>query len=293
MSFAAFLDELRSGFRAPVYLLRGSDPFLAGEAERLIRESIDPVGLDFAFHSFDLDPPADPQTMMKEIIDSLNTYSFLSERKTVVVRNCQRLRQKEMAILARYTEGPSDSSTLFLLFADASKAGKKNTLEGCRVISLDMGDQELKKWLHSRARRLGTALSPQVIDYLYEMVGSETGKLASEIDKLSLLGKTTPEVRDVAEIVSGQSGANTFDFTGALVAGDKKKAFELAVALRDSDPGMLLGAVNWEISRRGRNLKAQDALRRYRVMIDADTVNKSTGSAYPIELLTIRLLGRK
>lgn len=293
MSFNAFLGEMRPGFREPVYLLRSRDPFLAGEAERLIRESVDEVGRDFAFHSFDLDPPADPSAVVKEIVGTLNTYSLLSEKKSVVVRNCQRLKQKDLGLLGRYVESPSDSSTLFLFFTEASKGGKKTPLQGCRVLSLDMGEQELKKWLLSRAKDLGTTLSPQVMDYLFEMVGHEPGKLASEIDKLSLLGKQSPEVRDAADIVSGQSGANTFDFTGALVSGDKKKAFELAVALREADPGMLLGAVNWEISRRGRTGRGPGLLRSYRVLIDADTVNKSAGGPYPIELLAIRLLARK
>ncbi|MGE5894501.1 MAG: DNA polymerase III subunit delta [bacterium] len=293
MSLRQFQKEKEAGFSHHAYLLYASDPYFLAEAERAVREGIDSSQRDFSLDVYDLDPASDLSPPMQEIFDSLNTFSFFAGKKSVIVRNAQKMKQKELDLLSAYLSRPSDASTLFLLYNDALKAAKKAQFSSCRIIALDLTQAELQEWLISYAKGLGISLSGKVITFLIDMLGSDAGLLTSEINKLSLLGRKQIEIRDAAGIISGEMSADTFEFTRALSEGDKKTAFDLARSLREGDVSMLLGAINWQFSRRGGMQDPESLLRLYRTLVEADTVNKSTGSTFPLELLIAKLLVRK
>jgi DNA polymerase III delta subunit len=293
MSFSQFLKEKDSGFRGSAYLFHGSDPFFLKEAERIIKEGIPQDRRDFALDVFDLDPSGEKAAQVKDVLDSLNTFSFFSEKKAVVVLNVQKLKQKEVEAVAAYLADPSDSSTFFLFYNDTLRANKKASFPGCRIISLDLNQGELREWLTARAREAGISITAEVFDFMTGVLGHDAGLLTAEITKLSLLGKNRIELKDAADIISGEAGVNTFEFTKALASGDKKKTFHLGNELRNNDLSMLLGAINWQISNQKTAQSPARLLQKYRALLDADTVNKSTGSAYPLELLITKLLDRK
>jgi DNA polymerase III delta subunit len=292
MSYRQFLKEKDNGFKESVYLLYGTDPFFLKSAETMIKTGINEEHRDFGLDIYDLEPASAKKVSMKEVLDSLNTFSFFSENKMVIVLNIQKLKKAELQDIEGYLANPSSSSTLFMFHAGKLKATTKKSTSGCRSMSLDHTAQELKGWLSSYAKEKGISMSSQVSDYLTVILGNDAGLLASEINKLSLLGKDTIELRDLGDIIYGEAGIDTFEFTGALASGNRKKAFNLLRGMNDADSNMLLGAINWQISRLKGRKSSGTMLKYYKTLLEADTINKSTGSTYPLELLATKLLGR-
>jgi DNA polymerase-3 subunit delta len=292
MSFRQFLKEKDTGFMENTYLLYGSDPFFLKNAEAMIKAGINEEHRDFGLDIYDIESASAKKVSLKEILDSLNTFSFFSENKVVIVQNIHKLKKAELDLLEGYLANPSDSSTLFMFYNGKLKANVKKITSVCKSISLDHSAQELRVWLSAYTKEKGISLSPQVSDYLSEILGNDAGLLASEINKLSLLGKDKIELKDLGDIIYGEAGVDTFEFTGALSSGNRKKAFRLSRDLSGTDSGMLLGAINWQISRLKGRKSSDQMLKYYRTLLEADTVNKSTGSSYPLELLVTKLLDR-
>lgn len=293
MSYRQFIKEQEQGFPGECYLFTGKDHFFLKEVERQIREGVDKGQADFSLDIYDLDTAADKGTPVRDIIDSLNTFSFFSGNKTVIVQNVQKLKKKDLEPLSSYFLDPSQSSKLFLFHNDTLAVNRKKPFEGCTIISLDLNEQELKAWLSAHAKRLGISISSQALDFLCMVLGTDSGLLISEITKLSLLGKEKIDIDDLAGLVTGEAGVDMFEFTRAIISGNRKKAFSVAQTFRNDDLSMVLGAINWQVSKSRAKAPLSRRLHDYSVMLEADTMNKSTSGGYPLELLVSRLLGRK
>lgn len=293
MSYRQFARERDQGFSGKCYLFTGKDHFFLKEIEKEIRGGIDEGQADFSLDMYDLDTAADKGTPVRDIVDSLNTFSFFAGNKTVIVQNVQKLKKKDLEPLSSYFLDPSDSSKLFLFYNDTLAANRKKPFEGCKIISLDLNEQELKAWLSEHAKNLGIRISSQALDFLYMVLGADSGLLISEVTKLSLLNKETIDVNDLAGVVTGEAGVDTFEFTRAIISGNRKKAFSIARTFRNDDLSMVLGAINWQVSKSRAQAPLSKRLHDYTAMLEADTLNKSTSGGYPLELLVSKLLGRK
>jgi len=291
MNFSKFMQEREKGFPAAAYLLHGSDTFFLKEAERLIREATDREQRDFAVDTYDASEVSGAE-LMREVMDSLNTFSFFGGKKSVILLNVQKLKKAELTMVEHYLESPSTSATLFLFFSGKPNKTAEKALRKCTVIFTDPGERELKKWLVARARDEGVEFSSDVIDYMTGLFGGEAGILSSEISKLALTGKSRIAMEDIEGLVSGEADLNTFELTRAVTSGNRKKAFSLSPHARHADPQMLIGALNWQVARLKGKIPRERLVHYFRVLLQADIINKSTGTTYPLELIISKLLCR-
>ncbi|MGE5299912.1 MAG: DNA polymerase III subunit delta [Acidobacteriota bacterium] len=295
MSYRNFLDEVRKGMPSAGYVLAASDPFLHLEAVALIKALVPEGERDFNFQTFDLAGGKNGDLSFDQIIDVANTVPFFSGRKVVVIDNAQKLLKKDLKKLERYFLAPSESSVLVLLYSGTVKKEMKEVRSGVKHIPLDISEREIPSWLKSRSRSRGIDVSDDAADYLVGTIGPDLGLLASELDKFTLIGKAKIEREDIVDIIEGKRTYNAFALVDAIRAQDPEKALRIYRVLRDSEePYSLLGALNWQYSRyfEGKDTAAE---RRYYYRIfgllsEADKDIKSSGGAYPVELLLVRLL---
>ncbi len=241
---------------------------------------------------YDLEASAGRSAAIKGVLDSLNTFSFFSDRKTVIVQNINKLKKAELQPISAYLGDPSTTSTLFMMYHGQLKAAQREAFSPSAIISLDMDRHELRSWTAEYAMRAGLTMQEQIVHYLMEMLGNDAGLIVSEIDKLSLLGKDRIDMKDVAGVLYGEADVDTFELTRAIASGNRKAAFKLASAFRDADSGMLLGALNWQITRNRGRIDPKKLFYNYGVLLEADTMNKSAGTRYPLEILITKLLSR-
>ena len=295
MSYRNFLDELKKGLPATAYVLVASDPFLHTEAMSLIKALVPEGERDFNLQTYDVISAKETDTPFDQIIDVLNTVPFFSGRKFVVIENVHKLLKKDLKKLGRYLLAPSESSVLVLLHAGALKKEAKETLTGLKQITLDISGREIPAWLTTKAKSRGIELSDAAVDYLLGTIGPDLGLLSSELDKFALMGKPQIMKEDIVEVIEGKRTFSAFALVDALRAGDKEETFRIYMVLKDTEePYSLLGAINWQYGRffAGKNSKSERSYfnRVFGLMSEADADIKSSGSAYPMELLLLRLL---
>lgn len=292
MSLKHFIGEIEKGLGSPVYFLYGDDQYLLKEAVHMIAATIPESERAFSYDVFDLDG-IDEVPPPEQIVDVLNTVSFMGNRRFVVVENVQKLAKKDLEPLEGYVLRPSPQAVLVLLHLGSPKALFRDIMKKMKAISLDMRQDELPAWLTAKARQKGLVLTSEAIEYLLDIVGPEAGLLSSEMEKLSLIGKTHVDVRDIAEVVVGSSDYTVFDLVNALRSRDKERVFIISRALQATQESYgLLGAINWHYSKMCAKDRARGGYynKVFELLNEADIRIKTSGGAFPIEYLLIRLL---
>ena len=295
MSFRNFTDEIKKGLPSSNYLLVSSDYFLHTEAVSLVKGLVPSGERDFNFHSFDLLSSDTDKLPLEQILDVLNTASFFSGRKFVVMENVQKLLKKDVQKLESYLQNPSEGSTMIMLNAGALKKELRERLSGAKQIVLDIREKDIPAWLQERTRQKGFEISDRTAAYLLGVVGPDLGMLSSELEKLMLTGSSKIEKKDIVEVVEGRRTYSTFALIDAIKARDAEKTFKIYGVLKETEePYSLLGALNWQYGQSagsGRTPADRDYYHKvFDLLHKADAAVKSSGSYYPMELLLVRLL---
>ncbi len=292
MSITHFINEFNKGLSSPVFSLFAEDPFLLKEAYFMVSASIPESGREFCFDAFDLKDSDEPLTF-EQMLDILNTLPFGAERRTVIIENIQDLLKKDLPALERYVSSPSDCSLLIMLHKGEPKAHFREILKKTRQISLVIRPQDFPAWVKEKAKKKGLAISDTAIDYLIGVIGPEPGLISSELEKFSLLGKERLETKDIAGLIRGNSDYDVFDLVNALKARDIEKVFKIAKIIQEfQEAYSLLGAINWHYTRMYQKERGRSDYytKVFELLNEADYRIKSSGGAFPIEYLLIRLL---
>lgn len=295
MSYRNFLEELKKGMPSKGYLLVSSDPFLHAEAVSGIKTLVPAAEADFNLQVFDLMEAKDSGVPFEQVLDVLNTVPFFSGRKFVIIENFQKLLKKDLKKLEHYLESPAESSVLIALHGGTVKKESRDCLAGLKQIILDISERDVPLWLRARAKSRGLGLSDAAADYMLGTMGPDLGLLASELDKCALLGKAEIGKEDLMEVIEGRRTYSAFALVDALRARDTERAFRVYRVLRETEePYSLLGALNWEYGKTlADSVRSKDKTYHYRifdVLNKADIGIKTSGGAYPVELLLVKLL---
>ncbi len=290
MSLKNFYNELSKGFPSPVYLISSMDDYLLYECQALIKENIGALDpLNFSLHDLDT---SDGGASVKEIVAELNTLPFFGQKRTVILKNLQKIPKKDIKKLAEYIVNPSDFTLLIMLSTgEYKKIFESQTLKKIKIISIQMDNLPL--WIQEKAKRKGIEISPEAIECLIGTAGDDLCMLNSEIEKLSLLGKKSIDIADIKDIVYGGIEFSAFDLAKALQRRDEKSIFRIYECLqKNTDPNVILGALNWhyrnQYDRAGQDtkLKYNDI---FRLIHEADVAQKSS-SPNAVETLLIKIL---
>ncbi len=295
MSYQAFLNEIEKGLPSNVYLLYSSDSFLIREAIEAIKKIVPDNDRDFNFHVFDLSDEDVPS--IQQILDITNTFCFFGSRRfTLLSGNILKISKKDIEKLNAYISSPSPSSVLILLH----KGGiKKDALEKFGIkkhISLDIKEPDIPEWIKKRLKMKGLEISDDAVSCLIANSGIDLGLLASEIEKISMLGKKKLTYNDISDIVAGGRLYNVFDLVYAISAKNTDKVFKIYKNLKETidDYSSLIGALNWQYGRSLLSSKNREgsslSMKIFELLNKVDIDLKSSGRNFPVEYLLIKLL---
>lgn len=292
MSIKHLINEIEKGLKLPALFLYAGDQYLLKEASRMIAGTIPEEERAFSLDVFDLDG-VDETPAIPQILDILNTVSFMGRQRLVLIENVQKLGKKDLEPLENYFSNPSPSTVLILSHLGAPKAIFKDFIKMVKSISLDMRPEEFTFWIKEKARQNGLELTRDAMEFMLGIVGPDAGIISSEVEKLALIGKTRIDARDIAGIVTGCSEYGVFDLVNALRDRDRERVFMISRTLQETQESYgLLGAINWHYSR----ISARDPKRGvyyskvFELLNEADIRIKTSGGTFPLEYLLIRLL---
>lgn len=294
MSIKNFLQEIEKGLISPVYFLYADNQYLLEEAVLTVKKTLPETEIDFNFSVFDMDSVDGIQTP-EQIIGTLNTVPFWGKRRYVIAKNFQKLSEKDFKKFQAYIAKPSPDAVLIILYSGAVKKELRENIKGIKIICLDIKEQDLPFLIKEKAKQKGLSIKDEAIEYLIGTVGPDIGLLSSEVEKLALLGSGTIDTNNIREIVEGSREYSVFDLTKALKEKNTEQVFRIYRILAEtSEPYNLLGAINWQYTRMYMQTKEgpqKDYCHKvFELLNDADIQIKSSGGAYPMEYLFVRLL---
>lgn len=238
MNHTAFFAAVKSGGLSGCYLFEGAEEYIKRQALARLTEALMPADLQSINVSTLSNPAAD------ELIAACETLPFLSERRLVVVTDCDLLAAAKKAeddakidALLSYLPRLSPSTTL--VFYQRGKAdGRKKLYLALKklnaVVTFEpMSDTECAAWIQRTLKQRGKLISPRAAEQLMFTVGRDAALLRQEMDKLTDAVGDREQVteRDIADACAPSLECTVFQMIDAQVAGDLPRALTLLRAM--------------------------------------------------------------
>ncbi len=220
------MKAVDEGKYAPVYMLMGDEDYYIDLVSQHIADKVlKPEELDF-----NLNIMYGAEIKAVDIMNVARQFPMLAERRVVLVREFQAVRDKET--LAAYAKNPMPSTILILCHKHGAMEGGKSLLAEIRKSGVVMSSQRLPDYKlpafvaeYMRSRNL--TIEQRATQMLCDHVGSDLTRLVSEIEKL-LLVLPAGETQVKASLVEEQTGVskdfNSFELQDAFATRDVYKA---------------------------------------------------------------------
>jgi DNA polymerase III delta subunit len=210
---AKLFDELRRKVVHPVYLLLGEDRGAKDEFIDSLRFAL------FEEEPGDVTVFYGDEAGVGAVLEAVSTYSFLSNRKLVVVKDFDKLGGGKT--IAEAVREIPDGATLLLL-SDKKNADKIVETEvekkGRSCIFWTMFESDGEKWVAARLAKSGIRADHEALRFVLDATGTATSDLSGQIETVtSFLGEgETLTLEKAKSIVSRIYTHTVFDLTNAI-----------------------------------------------------------------------------
>ena len=225
----------------PVYLLRGGDDILRGEAlTRLLDDLVAGGDRSLLIDEFDLDT-----TTLGAAIDAAQTIPFLTDRRIVVARRFGRFSKGEdVAELVAYHADPLPSTALVLVWekpvkptdtgapVSAKPAVPQALTKAVQAAGGEVIDPspsgKLDAWVPAHLKEAGLDVDARAVRLVVESLGDDAGGIVELTTRLK--GAFPPGTRlgvdQVAPLLGPAGGVAPWDLTDAIDRGDAAGALD-------------------------------------------------------------------
>lgn len=162
------------------------------------------------------------------VINSLNTLPFLSDRRLVIIKEFDiKKNEKLIDALKKYLEKPCTSTVLLIdekigsIFSSLEK-NENVCVVDCSRVEFPI----LKAYIENQCKLNNTSIEEKAILKLVEFTNSDMNKLSFEINKLINLKSETKQITsfDIEQNVTKSLEYQIFELTNALMKKDAEKA---------------------------------------------------------------------
>ncbi len=228
MDYSSLIKEIRQKNFRPIYFLSGEEPFFIDKIVSLIEHS----ALEEAERSFNQVILYGGETSIDVVVGEAKRYPMMAERVVIIVKEAQHLKQLEK--LEAYAQSPQLSTVLVFAYK-YKKADKRkkifSTLAKKHVLfeSKRVYDNKVPEWIELMLKEQGLTANPKAVQMLAESLGTDLGRIDSEVTKLSMIVKKGEELSPelVEENVGISKDFNNFELCNALNRNDFAKALRI------------------------------------------------------------------
>jgi len=214
----------------PVYVLRGTDPYLLEKGRTAIRQrTIGDADPGLAVAEFD-----GQDAQAADILDALRTLPFLAPRRLVIVRDADAFLDKATrALVETYLDQPVSTGVLCLQVASwngSTRLAKRVTAIGLAIACETAEPHRIPGWLQRQARdHFGKTLTAAAARMLHEYLGGDFAALTHALDALALYvgDADTIDAPEVDTLVARGHHERVWDLCNALADGRAARALEL------------------------------------------------------------------
>lgn len=216
----------------PIYLFSGEDEFGIEEALKIADESISP----FISSDFDKEVLYGDEQNANTIINNASAFPFASEKKLIIVKEFDKLRDKKQ--LSPYINTPADFSVLILVQIGAienfNTEPYKSLLQNKFIFDAkDLKGKYLIEWLINTVHSNEKEITNENAQNLIDIVGESRNLLEAQLEKIfNYLGNN----KDISfESLNSMSSLlkeySIFDLQNVIGKKNKKEALKVGLNL--------------------------------------------------------------
>lgn len=207
----------------PIYLVMGNDGLKRDAFIKRLKVRLEETG-DLSFNSdvFNADTAS-----IDDIVTACKTLPFACEKRLVVVNDAEKLKKKDVEVLADYISDPSDTTVLVLISENMDSRSSiyklvssfaKGSIFDC---SIPKG-KELRSQVVHMAEKFGLKFDIRTAEKLIELIGQDTVYIDKELSRLALIFPPGSDVtvKDIEMNVSRVNEAKIWDFSDAFADRD-------------------------------------------------------------------------
>lgn len=214
------------------YLLEGIDyDALENEVNKIITKE---KFTSSTISTYDMD-----ESELQNALEDLDTYNFLSDKKTIIIKNIDSLKydenKKDFDHLIKYIDNPTQDN---LLIIEAKKLNgtykiTKELRKKCKCIELE---QNTKAFIKNELKDY--KINQEAINLLDEYCNGDYTKIQSECDKLKNFKYddkiiTNDDIKNIVSKKLGDPQELTFSFTRSIAEKNKKESLKKYKELLD------------------------------------------------------------
>lgn len=228
MDHKSIIQDIKNKQFKPIYLLHGEEPYYIDLISKsIIENALEDHERDFnqmVFYGIDSE--------VLSIISEAKGYPMMAERRLVVIREAQDLKDFEM--LEKYCAKPEPTTVLVIMYKGKKFDSRKKIFKDISKSGLVFGsdklrDYQLVDWINNYLKTTEFSITPKATSLLADYLGNDLSKIINELDKLALLlqkGTTINEVH-IDENIGISKDYNVFELTNAIAVRDVNKAYTI------------------------------------------------------------------
>ena len=234
--------EIKKGLLKLIYFCYATEPFFLSEVSKLIRKNFPLISIETYESVEDID--------MTTLISS---NSLFSDKRILLIYGFEKIKKTEKKVewLKKVVNTRSTSVSLVIL-CNASNKDLSDEIaflkkeKNCLIFNLDIHERDLSEWINYKASQHGINLKADAINYLINITGGQPGLISSEIEKIALLTESNSiGLIEIKDVLAELGEFTAFDLIEAIRKKDRQRAFSILEKLRNVEPDMILGALNW------------------------------------------------
>lgn len=235
------------------YLLSGDAFLVERKQQALLQEIRKKIKGEAPLQTFHLG-----ENPLGEVLTQACSLPFLAAAQIFRCVDADRLKEKDLELLAEYFEHPSPSTFLIFEAVEMEKTNKFALLlaKHGEVFFLE-GDKQnpaANRWLHEKINRSGKRIAPPVLRRLEEQAALAPSFMNSVLDQLLLYAANKDEITDemVDLFEEKWQETNVYHLTDAIAGRKMQTALTLMKRVLeegDQDVIALTGLLHWQIKR--------------------------------------------
>ena len=276
-----FRKNLSAKKIAPVYFLAGEEPFLLEDSLKRIEKVINTDDLNREVFQA-------TECSGNDILNSVETLPFLTDKRIVILKMANKLKNDDFKIITKIIENPVDTSCFIIIFPEKIKnstSKRKDLIALCEksdtcycVECKKLYEKDVKNFIQEEFNIRGKNIEPDVVQQIINDTGLDLQNVSNEIEKISLyLGKDKKNitVEDFVKISGFTKEINIFMLTNSIEEKNLKyslfiveqmlKTGESAIGLLSTISGAIRKMLMAKSLMEEKNYTSQDALNYVRV----------------------------
>ena len=219
------IKEFKGKKAQPLYLLHGDESYyidqIADAAQQFLLEESERDFNQTILYGKDAD--------LNAVQEQVKQYPMMAERQLVILKEAQDV--KDWSILEPYFKNPTNTTVLIICYKHKKIDKRKKfftLLKANAVIfeSKKIYENQMDGWIMRYLKTKGFSINQKAMMLLIDFLGTDLGKIAKELDKLSIILEKGTEINGVhiEENIGISKDYNTFELSNAIAKRDILKA---------------------------------------------------------------------